>query len=132
MGNHSWPKRRGQSWTHVVKRKSAPGDSHPDEPECVLKRLENPSRHDRFEREIEAIFRLSHSSIIRIVDHSLNDGRPCIVTEYCHGGIIANSAPYWRFDPVSTLVVFEQILDAVYTVHSNGVLYRDIKPNHIF
>lgn len=122
----------GQSWTHVVKRKSWPDDAHADETEYVLKRLKNPSRLDRFEREIEATTRLNHANIIRIVDHSSNEGRPYIVTEYCHGGTIANAAPYWRSDPVATLVVFEQILDAVHTAHSHGVLHRDIKPDNIF
>jgi serine/threonine protein kinase len=82
----------GQSWTHVVKRKSDPNDAHPDETEYVLKRLKNPSRLDRFKREIEATTRLNHPNIVRIVDHSLNEARPYIVTEYCHGGTIANAA----------------------------------------
>jgi len=122
----------GQSWTHVVKRKQDPEAAHSDETEYVLKILKNPSRVDRFEREIEATTRLNHSSIVKIVDFSLNEGRPYFVTEYCHGGTIANADPYWRADPVATLVVFEQILDAVHTAHSHGVLHRDIKPDNIF
>jgi serine/threonine protein kinase len=137
FSSHAWEIIRdlsegGQSWTHVVKRKPDPNDTHHDETEYVLKRLKNPSRLDRFEREIEATTRLNHSNIVRIVDHSLNEGRPYIVTEYCHGGTIANAIPYWRSDPVATLVVFEQILDAVHAAHSNGVLHRDIKPDNIF
>ena len=117
----------GQSWTYLVRRKS---DS--DEIEYVLKRLKNPNRIDRFTKEIEATTRLDHPNIVKIVDYSLNHDSPFIVTEYCHGGSIATSDPYWRNDPVATLVVFEQILGAVDVAHSNGVLHRDIKPNNIF
>jgi serine/threonine protein kinase len=38
--------------------------------EFALKRVKNPKRHDRFRNEIEAIQRLSHPNVIKLIDHS--------------------------------------------------------------
>ena len=40
------------------------------EGEFALKRVLNPERHDRFRNEIDATKRLSHSNIIKLIDHS--------------------------------------------------------------
>src|SRR5260370_23924086 len=41
--------------------------------ELALKRVVNPARHTRFRHEIEAIKRLAHPNIIRLIDHSALD-----------------------------------------------------------
>ena len=38
--------------------------------EYALKRVLNPERHDRFEREIEAIKTIQHPNVVRLIDHS--------------------------------------------------------------
>jgi len=117
----------GQCWTYLVKRKNSD-----DDVEYVLKRLKNPERIGRFATEIEATTKLSHAGIVRIVDSSLKSDSPFLVTEYCHGGSLADCGPYWRSDPVTALAIFEQILESVHYAHCNGVLHRDLKPDNIF
>src|SRR5690349_24421099 len=46
---------------------------------CVLKRLKNVDRVIRFKREIEAIERLAHPAIVKLIDSELNSQKPYLV-----------------------------------------------------
>jgi serine/threonine protein kinase len=71
----------GQAHTFVVvDTLSASG------PEYVLKRFKNPHRLDRYRVELQAISKLSHPNVIRLVDAQLEAAPYYIVTEHCAGG----------------------------------------------
>ncbi|HTW67336.1 MAG TPA: hypothetical protein VME17_22105, partial [Bryobacteraceae bacterium] len=72
----------GQGHTYVVQRSDGS-----DSAEYVLKRLKNAKREEYFEREIEACERLSHPSVLKIVEHgNTPKGKPYLVTPFCEGG----------------------------------------------
>lgn len=54
--------------------------------EFALKKLKDDRRIQRFKQEIDAVARLNHPNIIRIVDHRVDQKPYYYVMEYCEGG----------------------------------------------
>lgn len=124
----------GQAHVFLVK------DTHAgtEEP-FVLKRLKNPDRLGRLTREIEAIQRLDHPNIIRLVDYQLEPSesesrefRPFFVMEYVPGGrTVASEVAAFKGNLLSSLRLFRQICEAVEFGHRQGIIHRDLKPENI-
>lgn len=97
---------------------------------CVLKRLKNKNRLERFEQEIKAGRELDHPQIAPILDFSLNNEKPYFVTKQYPGSTLSNlaSAP---LPPVQALTIFIEICDVVAYAHSKGIVHRDLKPDNI-
>jgi len=55
--------------TYVVERSDGS-----DQQMCVLKRLKNKERLARFNKEVEALKKLSHPGILRIIETGLQSG----------------------------------------------------------
>jgi len=87
----------------------------------------------RFNREARILARLAHPNIVRFFDAGVAPGpRPFIVTEFIEGQSLENhlrSRPILA--PHAALDVCEQLLDALGSAHTIGVVHRDIKPNNI-
>src|SRR4051794_24395012 len=74
----------GQAHTYLVLEASGPvGD---EAIQYVLKRLKNPARAGRFEREVSALIDLDHPNVLKIVDIGTDGDKPYFVGEYCAGG----------------------------------------------
>src|ERR1043165_8554290 len=117
----------GQAHTYVVR------DLQGNNAACyVLKRLRDINRIDRFRREIEAIRNLNHENIVRLIDFHIDDPKPYLVTEYCVGGNLAETTPFWSEDPLIAIELFRQICAGVAHAHAQGIIHRDLKPEHIF
>lgn len=117
----------GQGHIFVVKRADGADDR-----EYVLKRLKNPKRIDRFEREVDACKRLEHPNILRIIDQGADQkGRPYMVTEYCQRGSLADNPPPVGTPVLNVLETFRQMCAAVAYAHAHNVVHRDIKPENI-
>lgn len=117
----------GQARTFIVIDRRGDGGTP-----YVLKRLKNPNRAARFKQEVEAIRNLNHPGVLRLIDFDVESPEPYLVTEYCAGGTLEDSEPFWRDSPAHTLELFEQICAAVSHAHANGVIHRDLKPANIF
>ena len=120
--------RGGQGEAFVV-RDTASGT----EVEYALKRLLNVKRTPRFENEIEAISKLEHPAVIRLVHANLNVARPYLVTEYCErGNLEENKAAILASDRDTKMDLFERICDGVAAIHAAKMVHRDIKPANVF
>ena len=85
----------------------------------------------RFLREREALARLEHSGIARLLDGGVSDdGRPFLVMEYVEGVPLEQyvcAHPGLR----ERLELFRQICAAVAYAHRRLVVHRDIKPSNV-
>ena len=116
----------GQGHTYVVKRSDGSESA-----EYVLKRLKNAKREEYFEREIEACERLSHPSVLKIVEHGKTPkGKPYLVTPFCEGGSLEAHEQFQT--PIDGLRFFLQVCAGVAHAHESGVYHLDIKPANIF
>lgn len=96
----------------------------------VLKRLKNINRVDRFRNEIEAIKKLEHPNITKLVDSNLEADNPFLVTEYCSGGELTFDK-ISDFSTIEKLELFSSICKAIGFAHEKGIVHRDIKPANI-
>ncbi len=87
----------------------------------------------KFQHEKEALIRLDHPGIVRILDSGvLSDGNPFMVMDFIKGYSLRKtirSFGQMPLDLVSHLV--ESITDAIGAAHSEKILHRDIKPENI-
>lgn len=87
----------------------------------------------RFERELGAIARLDHRSVVRAYDHgTLPDGRPYLVLEYIDGPSLRDVIHERRcLPPHEMLAILEPICDALMSAHAVGLVHRDVKASNV-
>ncbi|TWT63303.1 serine/threonine protein kinase [Rubinisphaera italica] len=86
----------------------------------------------RFQREIQAIGRLSHPNIVTAFDADESDGSYFLVMEYVAGADLA--ALVQKNGAMSVSQVMNCILHAAHGLdyaHREGVIHRDIKPQNL-
>jgi serine/threonine protein kinase len=87
---------------------------------------------ERFQREAEAVGRLSHPNIVTVYDRGQTDGQLFMVMELLEGddlrSLIEQRLPIPLADRVRVL---QQICEGLAYAHSRGVVHRDIKPANI-
>jgi serine/threonine-protein kinase len=95
--------------------------------------LENEDIERKFLHEKEALIRLDHPNIVRILDSgTLTDGNPFMVMEYIPGYSLRKVLREQRQLPFDQCAHFvRQITDALSAAHSEKILHRDIKPENI-
>lgn len=87
----------------------------------------------RFQRELSAIERLQHRSVVRALGHgALDDGRPYLVLEYLEGPslreVLQERGP---MPPAEMLTIFEPLCDALSVAHAAGLVHRDVKASNV-
>jgi serine/threonine-protein kinase len=106
--------------------------------EVVVKILQEDTlvREDsirKFLHEKEALIRLDHPGVVRILDTgNLTDGNPFMVMEYIKGRSLRkelHTRGQLSFDLAAHVI--ESITDALSAAHAEKILHRDIKPANI-
>ncbi len=90
-----------------------------------------PDRHERFEREAQAVAALNHPNIVTV--HSVEQaGETHFLTmEYVDGRTLADLLPKGGLPLKRLLVIARQIVDAVVAAHDHGIIHRDLKPANV-
>jgi len=117
----------GQGLTYIV---TDPDNSSGKK--FVLKRLKSQSGLPRLKKEVEAIKKLDHPNIQKLIDFNLNSEDPFLVTEYCAGGSLIEADPFWLNNPNEAIDLFLQICEGIKYAHSMSVIHRDLQPKNIF
>lgn len=115
----------GQGWAYRVRRTGGADDQL-----YVLKRLKNKDRLVRFNQEINALQKLYHPGILKIVATSSADEEPFYVAEYCENGNLGNFN-LSSFTLLDKLELFREICEAVSAAHNAQIIHRDLKPPNI-
>lgn len=87
----------------------------------------------KFLHEKEALTRLDHPGVVRILDSGeLSDGNPYIVMEYIEGYSLRKAMRRQAQLPLHVIAhLIESFTDALGAAHSKDILHRDIKPENI-
>ncbi|HEX2568602.1 MAG TPA: protein kinase [Polyangia bacterium] len=90
-----------------------------------------PNFVKRFEREAEAMARLSHPHLTRVLDSGVEGTTPFLVMEYHRGRSLDHVLKEGAIEPVWAVALTRQILEGIHHAHESGVVHRDLKPENI-
>jgi serine/threonine protein kinase len=93
---------------------------------------ENTWLQRKFFQEAEALARLNHPGIVRVIDRDqAEDGKPFFVMEFVKGNPLRSvmSADGMDFEYAAQLI--RQIGQALNVAHREGIFHRDLKPDNI-
>lgn len=87
---------------------------------------------ERFQHEVDTMYHLEHSNLVKMHDFFWDDRNFYLVEDYCAGGdlldyILEQNSP----SEVTAAIIFKQIILGVAHFHSYGVAHRDLKPENI-
>ncbi len=94
--------------------------------------VKNASNVMRFQREVEAAAKLTHSNIVTAYDAGVANGKNYLVMEYVEGSDL--SAHVKKNGPIPVAKAVDYILQAARGLefaHGEGVIHRDIKPANL-
>ena len=100
--------------------------------DIALKLLAPDADRARFDREAQAVARLSHPHICRLYDYGEASGRPYMVLELLVGGSLGDRLLEGR--PIAdseTARIAAELASALGYAHAEGVLHRDVKPTNV-
>lgn len=89
--------------------------------------------HLRFDREAQAVARLTHPNLIPLFEVGTTGAITYIVSAYCAGPSLAQylQKQGGRLEPREAARLVEQLAEAAHYAHTQGVLHRDIKPGNV-
>jgi len=89
----------------------------------------------KFSQEAEALTRINHPGVVRVIDRDLSDdGRPFFVMEFIKGRPlrdVINSADPRGLDLAYIAGLVRQTGNALHAAHQQGVFHRDLKPENV-
>jgi eukaryotic-like serine/threonine-protein kinase len=109
---------------------------HPFEREVAIKILKAGAGAgrivERFRAERDALARMDHEDICRVLDAGLtDDGRPFVVMELVRGSPITRFANDERIGLSERLTLLRRAARAVHHAHQRAVIHCDVKPSNI-
>lgn len=88
----------------------------------------------RFEREVEAVARVTHPGVVAIADVGTTPrGLPFMVCEHLSGlDLLAYTRRFGALPDTRVVHMGCRIAEALEAAHAHGVIHRDIKPSNVF
>ena len=84
------------------------------------------------EREVESLCELDHPNVIRIYDSFIENNHYYLIFEECTGGSLKDAIENRTIiSEIERKSICQQILSALYYMHSKKIAHRDIKPSSI-
>ncbi|MEM7346030.1 MAG: protein kinase [Chloroflexota bacterium] len=92
----------------------------------------NPDIVERFKREGEALTRINHPNIVKMLAMTEQAGQHYLVLEYVDGGSLRDLLDETgKFSVERTLEVSLELADALTRIHHLDIVHRDLKPANI-
>lgn len=86
----------------------------------------------KFSQEAEALTRINHPGVVRVIDRDLSDdGRPFFVMEFIKGRALRDVMSRGPMDLAYVAHLARQTGSALHAAHQQGVFHRDLKPENI-
>ena len=90
------------------------------------------SIRQRFAREADAMRRMDHPNVVKIIDVDLDAKLPFLVMEIAEGGSLESwTQAHGAMPPQMVVDVTLQIAAGIGAAHANGIVHRDLKPPNV-
>ena len=84
---------------------------------------------EHFHQEAQTIAKLTHPSIVRILDYDVQEGVPFLVMDYAPGGSLRWRHPKGSVLPLPQMISYvKQVAAALQYAHERKFIHRDVKP----
>lgn len=101
--------------------------------EFVAIKQTDRSQRMKILNECKILSELNHHNILKFYDWIETKKHLWIVTEYCPGGDLLTLIEQDKSLPENTVRVFvKEIASGLQYLHSNGVIFSDLKPANVF
>lgn len=106
----------------------------------IIKMFNKPNVGDEdlqkqvFNREVEALEKLNHKNVVRILDRGYDEGFKAffIVLEYIQGENFKNIfEDICRYDYAQKLELMAQVVEGIEYLHKKNIVHRDLKPSNL-
>jgi serine/threonine protein kinase/tetratricopeptide (TPR) repeat protein len=98
----------------------------------IRKGLDTERVVQRFESERQALARMDHPGIARVLDAGASaDGRPFVVMELVQGARITTFCDRERLTTRERVELVLLVCQAIQHAHQKGIIHRDLKPSNI-
>ncbi|HQR66265.1 MAG TPA: serine/threonine-protein kinase, partial [Thermoanaerobaculia bacterium] len=94
--------------------------------------LEDRERRTRFEREAKALAAVNHPNIAGVYSFEETSGRYLLVQELLHGRTLRTALTEGPLPVKQALDVAIHVAEGLAAAHENGIVHRDVKPEHVF
>lgn len=74
---------------------------------------------------------LRHKNLVSVFDVKGEDGNCLVIEEFINGATIADNLSKTLYTERQVVSIISALCDALYALHSNGIIHRDIKPENI-
>ena len=82
--------------------------------------------------EIDILKKIDHPNIVKLFEYYKNEEIYYLITEYYSGGNLSEKlSTLGKFEESQAAYILFQILCAVYYLHQNGIIHRDLKLDNI-
>ena len=92
---------------------------------------EQPGFSERFQREAQALAKLSHPHIVTVHDFGQAGGFFYLLMEFVDGVNLRQLLQTKRLTPKEALSIVPPVCDALQCAHDHGIVHRDIKPENL-
>ncbi len=104
--------------------------------DVAVKRLEPPLNQDartraRFDREGQALARLSHPNVVTLIDRGSTETDGYLVFEYVEGRSLKELVKENPLDVAEAGRILGQVAEGLAAAHQAGIVHRDVKPQNI-
>ncbi|HEX2906656.1 MAG TPA: serine/threonine-protein kinase, partial [Phototrophicaceae bacterium] len=91
-----------------------------------------PELIERFRREGEALQKLNHPNIVKVLAALEVEGQPYLIMEYVGGGTLGDLLKNQPRLPLErALAIALELTDALTRTHHLNIIHRDIKPSNV-
>jgi tRNA A-37 threonylcarbamoyl transferase component Bud32 len=101
--------------------------------EVAIKRSreDTPHARTRFQREIDALYRITHPAVVPIVDHGADARGLWLAMRWVDGVSLSQALAAGALSEDDVLVLAHRLAGALAAIHAEGLIHRDVKPANI-